>query len=120
MKEFKLYHSGGLDQKGGHTNRKTGEYHIHRKKEKEPLEIIKPNVEVLEEPQLEITELRETTVDELSKSQMIRLIDVFLIAPVCIYAGTIKTLPKWLRVSLIGIGAATAYYNGKNYLDNKK
>lgn len=69
---------------------------------------------------MEITETSQTTIEELSKSQTIRLIDVFFIAPVCIYAGTQKSLPQWLRISLIGIGAATAYYNGKNYLANKK
>ena len=69
---------------------------------------------------MEITEISQTTVDELSKSQMIRLVDVFVIAPICIYAGTQNSLPQWLRLSLIGIGAATAYYNGKNYLANKK
>jgi hypothetical protein len=58
--------------------------------------------------------------EEYQKSQTIRLIDVFVIAPICIYAGTQKSLPIWLRYSLIGIGAATAYYNGKNYLVNKK
>ena len=67
---------------------------------------------------MEITETGETTVTELSKSQTIRLIDVFFIGPVCIYAGTYKELPQWLRFSLIGIGAATIYYNGKNYLSN--
>ena len=106
MKESKLYHSGGLDQQGGHTNSKTGEYHYHRKKEQEPL--------------LKITQVDKTTVDELSKSQMIRLVDVFLIAPICVYAGTQKSLPEWLRGSLILIGVATAYYNGKNYLANKQ
>ena len=69
---------------------------------------------------MEIIETSDTTITEISKSQNIRLIDVFVIAPICIYAGTFKTLPTWLRYSLITIGVATAYYNGKNYLINKE
>ena len=66
-----------------------------------------------------IDEETQETVTEVSKSQMVRLADVFFIAPVLIYAGTFKTLPTWLRVSLIGLGAATAIYNGKNFLANR-
>ena len=66
-----------------------------------------------------ITQTGETTVKELSKSQTIRLIDFFFIGPVCIYAGTYKELPDWLRFSLIGIGVSTIFYNGKNYLSNQ-
>lgn len=67
-----------------------------------------------------IAEIRNTTFSEYQKSQTIRLVDVFFIAPVLVYAGTKQSLPNWLRISLIGIGAATFYYNGKNYLINKK
>jgi len=66
-----------------------------------------------------VNEKTEETIIEVSKSQNIRLIDVFVIAPVLIYAGTFKTLPMWLRISLIGFGVATAVYNGKNFLENK-
>lgn len=69
---------------------------------------------------MEIAETRQETIQEYQKSQNIRLIDVFVIAPVCVYAGTKKELPMWLRLSLIGIGVATFYYNGRNYLINKK
>jgi len=51
--------------------------------------------------------------------QDIRLIDVFFIAPVMIYAGMQPTLPKWLRLTLIGLGVATFIYNGHHYLLNK-
>lgn len=30
-------HGGGLDSNGGHYNRKTGEYHIHRKPKSKPV-----------------------------------------------------------------------------------
>ena len=68
---------------------------------------------------MDITQTNITTTKELSKSQKIRLIDVFIIAPIFVYAGSYKSLPNWLRLSLITIGLATAYYNGKNYLINK-
>jgi hypothetical protein len=68
-----------------------------------------------------IAEKRVETIEEYQKSQNIRLIDVFFIAPVCVYAGIkAKELPNWIRISLVGIGLATFYYNGKNYLVNKK
>lgn len=68
-----------------------------------------------------IAEESEETITEYSKSQNIRLIDVFFIAPVCVYAGIkAKELPKWIKISLVGIGLATFYYNGKNYLINKQ
>lgn len=61
-----------------------------------------------------------STIPEYQKSQKIRLVDVFVIAPICIYAGFRKELPVWLRASLIIIGASTAYYNAKNFYVNKK
>ena len=53
------------------------------------------------------------------KTQMVRLVDVFLIGPLLIYASTFKALPSYLRVSLLLIGIATIVYNGNNYLKNK-
>ena len=71
---------------------------------------------------MEIKEYNKATITEVSKSQTIRLIDVFVIAPILIYAGVQyrKELPKWLSISLIVIGGATFYYNGKNYLETRK
>lgn len=67
-----------------------------------------------------IAEKRTQTIEEYQKSQNIRIIDVVFIAPVCVYAGIkAKELPNWIRVSLVAIGVATFYYNGKNYLINK-
>jgi hypothetical protein len=68
-----------------------------------------------------IAETRTQTIEEYQKSQYIRLVDVFFIAPVCVYAGVKATqLPQWIRASLVVIGVATFYYNGKNYLINKR
>ena len=51
--------------------------------------------------------------------QTIRLIDVFVIAPIVIYAGY-KTNDKFLKLSLYVIGIATLVYNGTNYIENKR
>jgi hypothetical protein len=68
-----------------------------------------------------IAEKKQETVEEYQKSQNIRIVDVVFIAPVCVYAGLKATqLPNWIRISLVGIGLATFYYNGKNYLINKQ
>lgn len=70
---------------------------------------------------MKINEIRTETVEEFQKSQAIRVIDVFVIAPICVYAGLKgKNLPKIIQYSLIIIGVSTFYYNGKNYLKNKK
>lgn len=53
-------------------------------------------------------------------TQSIRLIDVFIIAPFLIYAGTRKGVVIWLSLALIIIGFATLMYNGINYLKNKE
>lgn len=68
-----------------------------------------------------ISEIRTQTVNEFQKSQAIRIVDVFVIAPICVYAGLkAKGIPKIINYSLVFIGLATFYYNGKNYLINKK
>ena len=61
-------------------------------------------------------------IKEFEKSQFIRLVDVFVIAPICVYAGVKykDVLPTWLSVSLITIGAGTLVYNANNYLLNKE
>ena len=54
------------------------------------------------------------------KSQFVRLIDVFVIGPMLIYAGTFKTLPLYLRLFLVIVGILTITYNGNNYLRNEQ
>ena len=49
-------------------------------------------------------------------TQIIRIVDVVFIAPVLIYAGAQRGFPAWLRIVLMGIGLATAIYNGSNYI----
>tara|TARA_R110000824_G_scaffold6208_3_gene28637 strand:- start:113 stop:325 length:213 start_codon:yes stop_codon:yes gene_type:complete len=68
-----------------------------------------------------INEVRETTVKEMSKSQNIRLLDVFFIAPFLFYVGAkAKGLNQAERYILYAIAFGTLVYNGKNYLINKK
>jgi hypothetical protein len=56
------------------------------------------------------------------KSQFVRLVDVFVIAPVCMYAGSLmwdssrSSLHNVLSLALVFIGGATLSYNLKNYL----
>jgi len=52
--------------------------------------------------------------------QYVRLLDVFLLAPVMIYASTFKALPDWVRLVLLVSGVATLVFNGKNYLEIEK
>ena len=66
-------------------------------------------------------ERENTTFKELSKSQNIRLLDVFFIGPFMIYVSQkAKGINNLEKFTLLGLCIATIYYNGKNYLDNKK
>jgi len=51
--------------------------------------------------------------------QKVRLLDVFVIAPVLIYASTKKELNDPLRLAILGIGVATLIYNAHNYMKAK-
>jgi len=67
-----------------------------------------------------VDEETQETVTEVSKSQFVRLADVFVLAPIMIYAGTFKSLPTWVRYSLYAMGVATAVYNAKNFIENRR
>ena len=65
-------------------------------------------------------EKENTSVEEVSKSQFIRLLDVFFIGPYMIYISKkAKGLNKLESFTLLALGVATIYYNGKNYLDSR-
>lgn len=69
---------------------------------------------------MEITETNTTTIEELSKSQNIRLIDVFFIAPFLFYVGSkAKGISGLERNTIYAIALATLVYNYKNYMANK-
>jgi len=65
--------------------------------------------------------IQETTIKEYQKSQLIRLYDVFLIAPFLFYITLKKDpLENWEKLGVGLIAAGTLIYNGQNYLINIK
>lgn len=66
-----------------------------------------------------MTEERPATERQVSKAQWIRALDVVLIGPLMIGGGLAwrKQQPT-LGLVLAAFGAATIYYNGKNYVAN--
>ena len=67
-----------------------------------------------------VTEEDKTNITEISKSQNIRLLDVFFIGPYMIYISKkAKGISKLESFTLFALGVATIFYNGKNYLKNK-
>ena len=68
-----------------------------------------------------IDEVQLSNELELSKSQTIRLVDVFFIAPFLFYVGAkAKGITPMEKYIVYGIALATLVYNGRNYLINKK
>tara|TARA_R110000824_G_scaffold241807_1_gene430573 strand:+ start:3123 stop:3344 length:222 start_codon:yes stop_codon:yes gene_type:complete len=58
---------------------------------------------------------------EISKSQAIRLVDVYFIAPYLMWIGfRAKGLTKIERRILQGIAVSTLVYNARNYALNKR
>jgi hypothetical protein len=64
---------------------------------------------------------KETTItySPFLSVQQIRLLDIFVVAPFCIYVATKKSLSKPIRLGLFVLGISTLIYNGNNYLKNK-
>lgn len=65
----------------------------------------------------------EETIDDRLKSdryQVIRLVDVFVLAPAMVYASTFKQIPNYVRLILFVSGIATLVFNGVNYMDIQK
>lgn len=56
----------------------------------------------------------------VGKSQTIRLIDIFVLAPAMVYVGVSGKVPRWMRVFAVLGGFATVYYNGVNYLRHER
>lgn len=61
-------------------------------------------------------------MDDVEKTQLIRILDVVGIGPLMIYAGakTKEELPGWVRAALILSGITTIGYNGANYLKQRE
>lgn len=58
-------------------------------------------------------------IEEISKSQLIRLIDVFFIGPYLIYLAQKREINPHHSLALSIIGLATIAYNANNFLENK-
>mgnify|MGYP003661843935 CR=1 FL=1 len=68
-----------------------------------------------------IDEVELSPQRELSKSQTIRLVDVFFIAPFLFYVGAkAKGITPMERYIVYTIAVTTLIYNGRNYLINRK
>lgn len=52
----------------------------------------------------------------VQKHQYIRLLDVFFIGPLMIYAASAKAPSASVKNMLLLLGVATIVYNGRNYL----
>ncbi len=53
------------------------------------------------------------------KSQLIRLVDVFLLGPFMVWFGVKAVgVPEWAGILMIVFGVLTIVYNGRNYLIN--
>ncbi len=58
---------------------------------------------------------------ELSKSQLVRLADVFAIGPLMVYGGyKLQKNNKLAGLALMLVGVSTVVYNGSNYLANRE
>lgn len=64
---------------------------------------------------------KEETITEYQKSQTVRLLDVFVIAPILLYVAINgKALTPMMRALLGTIGVLTLLYNGINYIRNRQ
>lgn len=66
-----------------------------------------------------IRENLPSTIEEMQKSQAIRLWDVFFLGPFLIHIAR-KRLSGPGRSIMMASGILTIIYNGRNYLDNRK
>tara|TARA_B100000989_G_C19409914_1_gene413905 strand:- start:496 stop:711 length:216 start_codon:yes stop_codon:yes gene_type:complete len=61
----------------------------------------------------------KSSIEEVQKSQIVRLADVFFIAPFMFYIASKKTLTPLDRNIMFGLAFATLFYNAKNYIENR-
>lgn len=58
-----------------------------------------------------------SVLDSVSKSQQVRLFDVYALGPLLIYAGVKGATGKWVRRALFTSGVFTVLYNFRNYVN---
>ena len=69
---------------------------------------------------VELFEEGESTINDYQKSQVVRLYEVFLLAPFLMYIGyKAKGISNLERNAIYLIGVGTLVYNARNYLKNK-
>ena len=69
---------------------------------------------------MKMFEQGQSSVNEHQKSQAVRLVDVFLLAPFLLYVGyKAKGLKDYEKYGIYLIAISTLWYNGRNYLKNK-
>ncbi len=69
---------------------------------------------------MKVQQLNKTTTHEISKSQTVRLADIFVYGPFMIWAATRKEIPTWGKWLLGSLGIGTIYYNARNYFGTKQ
>lgn len=67
-----------------------------------------------------MNEKANSTVTEVQKSQLIRLADVFVIAPYLFYVSSKREISRFDKNMLFGLAVATLLYNAINYYENSK
>tara|TARA_Y100000310_G_C20631844_1_gene789076 strand:- start:718 stop:936 length:219 start_codon:yes stop_codon:yes gene_type:complete len=68
---------------------------------------------------MDLSDIRTQTVEEVQKSQNVRLWDVLAIGPALLYLATKKELTGLHKAILVVIGGGTVIYNLNNYLKNR-
>lgn len=69
----------------------------------------------------ELQELREEPCIEVSKTQGVRLIDIFALGPLMLWFGAKGTaFPAWARLAMLWSGVGTIIYNTRNYLETRE
>jgi len=59
-------------------------------------------------------------MEQIQKSQSVRLLDVLVLGPFMIYVGYKSKLPAPARSIMMLSGIATIIYNYSNYVENQK
>ncbi|RLC33107.1 hypothetical protein DRH13_00240 [Candidatus Woesebacteria bacterium] len=69
---------------------------------------------------METQQMSKDTNHQISKSQTVRLADIFIYGPFMIWAATRKEIPTWGKWLLGSLGIGTIYYNARNYYSTKQ
>jgi hypothetical protein len=60
-------------------------------------------------------------VNEVSKSQLVRALDVLAVGPLMVAGGSaLRRTSPTLGLTLVALGVATVIYNGHNFLETRE